>query len=233
MTHGLRSGRRPIAAAAAVLFITGALLLVALGGARQVGATAHHDHAVTATATSTATAKARALHDGMRRLWEDHIVWTRMAIVSFAAGLPDFDDTAARLLRNQSDIGNAIKPFYGRRAGDRLTALLKEHITGAVALLQAAKAGDAARLEAARAAWYANGDQIAAFLSRANPRSWRATMRSMMREHLDDTIVEAVARLEGRYGDDIRAYDRIHRHILMMADALSAGIVKQFPRRFR
>ena len=76
----------------------------------------------------------------MRKLWEDHVTWTRLAIVSFAAGLPDLQATEDRLLRNQTDIGNAIKPYYGQAAGNRLTALLREHILGAVALLQAAKA---------------------------------------------------------------------------------------------
>ena len=102
----------------------------------------------TATAASRhASPRGRlAFHDAMRKLWEDHITWTRLAIVSFAAGLPDLQATEARLLANQVDIGNAIKPYYGRTAGNRLTALLKEHILGAVALLQAAKAGDQAAI---------------------------------------------------------------------------------------
>src|SRR5215510_11602279 len=122
-----------------------------------------------------------AFHDGMRKLWEDHITWTRLAIVSFAGGLPDFDQTAARLLKNQEDIGNAIKPYYGRRAGNRLTALLKQHIAGAVELLKAAKAGDDAGFATAKTAWYANGREIARFLTRANPRyvPFRATNRLM------------------------------------------------------
>ena len=107
------------------------------------------------------TARQAAFHDAMRKLWEDHITWTRLAIVSFAAGLPDLQATEARLLANQVDIGNAIKPYYGRTAGNRLTALLKEHILGAVALLQAAKAGDQAAIAKASTAWYANANQIA------------------------------------------------------------------------
>jgi hypothetical protein len=178
--------------------------------------------------------KALLLHDRMRKLWEDHITWTRLAIVSFAAGLPDFDLTAQRLLRNQVDIGNAIKPYYGRRAGNQLTALLKEHIAGAVELLKAAKAGDTAGFDAAKTAWYRNGDQISRFLSRANPKNWPfRAVRTMMRGHLDLTLDEAAARLQGDFAADIRAYDRVHHHILMMADTLSDGIVKQFPRRFR
>jgi hypothetical protein len=55
----------------------------------------------------------------MRALWEDHVTWTRMVIVDFAAGLPSLPASEARLLRNQADIGGAIAPFYGRAAGNR------------------------------------------------------------------------------------------------------------------
>jgi hypothetical protein len=188
-----------------------------------------------AAATSPAlNARQAAFHDAMRKLWEDHITWTRLAIVSFAAGLPDLQATEARLLANQVDIGNAIKPYYGRTAGNRLTALLKDHILGAVALLQAAKAGDQAQIANASAAWYANANQIADFLNRANPRHWsRKAMRSMMKTHLDQTLAEAQHRLQGNFAADIRDYEAVHRHILEMADMLSDGIIRQFPRRFR
>ena len=170
----------------------------------------------------------------MRKLWEDHITWTRLAIISFAADLPDFNATAGRLLENQDDIGDAIKPYYGKRAGDQLTALLKEHITGAVELLKAAKAGDDAKFKQANDAWYRNGDEIARFLNKANPKYLRlGKVKALMRGHLDQTLEEAAARLKGDFAADIRAYDEIHRHILMMSDAISDGIVKQFPRKFR
>jgi hypothetical protein len=213
--------------AGAIAAVSAAIALAFSGGHAAQG----HLHAAKRVAPSS---KQGALHDGMRKLWEDHITWTRLAIVSFAAGLPDFDATAGRLLENQEDIGDAIKPFYGRRAGNRLTALLKEHIAGAVDLLKAAKAGDNAKFGEAKEAWYRNGDQIARFLSDANPKYWRFHKLSrLMRGHLDQTLEEAAARLKGDFAADIRAYDEIHRHILMMADTLSSGIVKQFPRRFR
>jgi hypothetical protein len=183
---------------------------------------------------AVATPKAEALRLDMRRLWEDHIVWTRMVIVDFAAGLPDLGFAEQRLLRNQVDIGNAIKPYYGAAAGNALTRLLRTHILEAVPVLQAAKAGDKPKLTAALKAWYANGDQIAAFLTKANPQSWPlSAARSMMRMHLDLTTKEAVARLQGKWAQDIAAYDAVHREILEMADALTAGIVAQFPQQFR
>jgi hypothetical protein len=175
-----------------------------------------------------------ALHDEMRRLWEDHITWTRLFIVSASADLPDTQATTQRLLRNQRDIGDAIKPFCGRAAGERLTSLLREHIAVAADLVLAAKAGDQAAAERHSSAWYRNAREIADFLHEANRRHWpRREMRSMMREHLDLTLDEAVAHLRRDHRADIRAYDRIHRQILTMADMLSDGIAAQFPQRFR
>jgi hypothetical protein len=177
--------------------------------------------------------RAAAFKASMAKLWEDHIVWTRMVIVDFAADLPDLQAAEARLLRNQSDIGNAIKPYYGAAAGNALTQLLRTHILEAVPVLQAAKDGDKAALTKSLAAWYANAQQIAAFLSKANPKAWPLQMTaSMMKRHLDLTTSEAVARLQGRWAADIAAYDRVHAEILQMAKMLSDGIIGQFPSRF-
>lgn len=180
------------------------------------------------------TSEQAAFHDGMRKLWEDHITWTRLYIVSAAADLPDKDATAGRLLQNQVDIGNAIKPFYGDAGGDHLTALLNDHILIAVALIDAAKAGDSAAFADANARWYANADEIATFLSSANPENWPLDeMKAMMRTHLDLTLKEAAARLNGDYAADIAAYDEVHVEILKMADMLSDGIIHQFPKMFK
>jgi hypothetical protein len=210
-----------------------AIVLIALTTTALAAATssARDEHASSARALN---ARQAAFHDDMRKLWEDHVTWTRLAIVSFAAGLPDLQATEARLLQNQADIGNAIKPFYGRTAGNRLTALLREHILGAVTLLRAAKSGDNDAIAKASAAWYANGNDVADFLNKANPRNWSGKeMRAMMKTHLDQTLKEAQDRLQGRFAADIRDYEAIHRHILEMADELSTGIMRQFPGRFR
>jgi hypothetical protein len=203
-------------------------LAVAVGAAVLIPALGGHDHS---TAAASARTNRAGFHDGMRQLWEDHIVWTREFIVSFAAGAPDLPAVTDRLLRNQDDIGDAIKPFYGDAAGEALSGLLREHIVGAAALLDAAKnGGDVA---AASAAWYANADAIAEFLAAANPRAWPLDeMKAMMKDHLDLTLSEGIARLQGRYADDIAAYDQIHAQILHMADMLSDGIIAQFPSRF-
>jgi hypothetical protein len=175
----------------------------------------------------------RAFHDGMRQLWVDHVTWTRLFIVSFVADLPDLQATTDRLLQNQVDIGNAVKPFYGRAAGNQLTALLEEHILTAADVLGAAKAGDTAAFEQANDAWYANARQIAAFLHEANPRNWAlADLRGMMRDHLDLTLQEASDQLGGDFAASVADYDAVETEILHMADVLSSGIIKQFPNKF-
>ncbi|MDO8485492.1 MAG: hypothetical protein Q7S35_11195 [Candidatus Limnocylindrales bacterium] len=217
------------------LIRSGAVLValsLAIAFAPRLGGAA----AVDAASTHSAVTHRAAFHDAMRKLWEDHITWTRLFIVSAAtdpSNLPDIGPTVDRLLANQVDIGNAIKPFYGTAAGEQLTALLGVHILTAAEVLADAKAGDAPSLADASARWYANGDEIATFLSTANPANWPlADMKAMMKAHLDLTLAEAVARLQGRYADDVVGYDRVHAEILEMADMLSDGIIRQFPEQF-
>jgi hypothetical protein len=137
-------------------------------------------------------------------------------------------------LQNQDDIGNAIKPFYGDAAGEQLSALLRDHILIAAEIIQAAKAGDTSAQNDAIARWYTNADDIAEFLHAANPENWPLKeMKMMMREHLDLTLQEAVAYLTGDHTASIAAYDEIHHQALHMADMLSEGITRQFPKKFK
>ena len=181
-----------------------------------------------APASLSAQTGGEELRLGMRKLWEDHITWTRLFLVSALADLPDLKATTDRLLQNQVDIGNAIKPFYGNAAGDRLSALLRDHILIASDIVTAAKAGEKEKLEASRSRWVANADEIAAFLGAANPRFWPASeMKAMMREHLDLTTEELMARLKRDWSGDVAAYEKIHAQILKMADMLADGISRQ------
>jgi hypothetical protein len=233
---GLRravAGRSAPLGLTAFVALVAAVLALALVNGRDAHGTTSHDHA-TAHAAPTVTAKAAAFRAEMRRLWEDHITWTRLAVISLTTDSPDTEATVARLLRNQTDIGNAVKPFYGQAAGNELTKQLREHILVAADVIAAARAGDAAALADAQARWEQNADGIAALLNSVNPRHWKlARMKAEMRHRLKLTTDEAVARLQGDWEADVAAYDRVHHHILHMSDLLANGIVKQFPKRFR
>ncbi|WP_292527389.1 hypothetical protein [Methanoculleus sp.] len=172
------------------------------------------------------------LRTTMDSLWTEHVVWTRMYIVSSLENAPDTNATAARLLSNQEDIGNAIKPFYGEEAGDNLTALLKEHILIAVDIIEAVKAENTSQVQTDSARWNQNADDIAAFLADKNPYFEESAIREALYQHLAMTNDEVVARVNGNYTADIEAYDEIYDQILVLSDTLSDGIVQQFPERF-
>jgi hypothetical protein len=237
--HTTRASRPiPIALTALVAFFS-ALAALAISNGHDAQAHGNEPHATAPAAAhhssaGTITGRELALRRDMRQLWEDHIVWTRLAIISLTTGSPDTEATVARLLKNQTDIGNAVKPFYGKAAGTELTRQLRQHILIAADVIAAAKAGEQAELADAQARWAKNGDDIAGVLASVNPRHWKlATMKGELRTHLKLTTEEAVARLQGKWAADVAAYDKIHRHALHMSDLLSAGIVKQFPKRFR
>ena len=177
--------------------------------------------------------KATQLHQDMRKLWTDHTVWTRDYIIAAVDDKPDATAAANRLMKNQEDIGNAVAVYYGAAAGQQLTSLLKQHIGIAVDLIKAAKAGDQAAQKAANDKWQQNAVDIATFLSTANPNWPNGILVDMMKMHLATTTDEVVARLKRDWDGDVRAYDAVYHHILMMADALSDGIVKQFPEKFK
>ena len=134
------------------------------------------------------------LKSDMRKLWEDHIEWTRNVILNILDDLPGTSQAVARLLQNQDDIGKAIKPFYGEAAGNQLTSLLRQHITIAADLLSALKNNNTAAFNSSNAQWLTNADAIAAFLSAANPNWPQAEMKAMMYSHLSLTAAEALAR---------------------------------------
>ena len=206
----------------------GALAVMLAAVLVTAGCSSSHDRPEKASPTLDAL----AFRQDMRVLWSDHVAWTRLFIVSSVAGLPDTDATAGRLLQNQTDIGDAVAGFYGREAGNALTGLFRDHIMVAGDLITAAKAGDSAAVSRSSTAWYANADEIAVFLARANPAWPVVSLKTMMRGHLDQTLAEATAQLTGDYARSVAEYDHIESHILEMADTLSAGIVTAFPDRF-
>lgn len=173
-----------------------------------------------------------ALRTNMRKLWSDHVWWTRNYLISAIADTQDVKAVTDRLLKNQEDIGAAIVPYYGKEAGDKLASLLKDHILMAVDVVKAAKANQTDKLKEADTRWHKNADEIAAFLSKANAHLPEDTLKNMLYEHLKVTTEEAVARLKKEWVIDIEKFDKVYDDILKMADAITKGIAEQFPEKF-
>ena len=174
------------------------------------------------------------LRGAMQKLWSDHMQWTFATVDAFFHNQSGLNAQLNRLLQNQKDIGAAIVPVYGQAVGDKLTSLLTVHIQQAVPVLKAAQAGDQTALKKALDDWYANAQEIADFLSAANPKNWKqADMREMMKTHIDQTTAYSVELLKNNYDEAVKKYDEANDHMKIMSDELAMGIVKQFHDKFK
>lgn len=187
----------------------------------------HSPHTTVMTCESSVELKIN-----MRKLWEDHATWTRNVILCLVDELPGKEQAIKRLHQNQVDIGNSIKPYYGEEAGKKLTSLLNAHINISFEVIREAKAGNTVALDKENKKWYTNANEISAFLNKANSNWELIEMKTMMNDHLKLTTDEVVSRIKKNYDEDILAYDKVHTEILMMADMLTEGIIKQFPKKF-
>jgi len=172
------------------------------------------------------------LKNYLRMLWEQHVVWTRLTILSMVFGLPDVDLVTDRLLRNPKDFESALKPLYGDKAASKFADLFKSHLVIAAQLVKAAKSGDTKAAADAEKNWYANADEIAAFLGSINPYWSENNWRTMLHTHLALTKSEAVDMLTKNYAGGISTFDEIEKQALEMADMMTYGIVKQFSNKF-
>ena len=172
--------------------------------------------------------KLLTLNQTLRKLWEQHVMWTRSFIISSVDNLGDLDVVTKRLLRNPSDLAAVLKPYYGEAKATKFENLLEEHLLIAADLVSQAKAGNAAGADAARQKWYANAAEIALFLSQINPYWNKQEWNQMLDAHLKMTEQEAVTRLQRQYQSNVALYDDIETQALTMADAMTNGIFKQF-----
>ncbi len=181
------------------------------------------------SAPGTITKAQAELSDYIRMLWEQHVVWTRLTILSIVFGLPDVDLVTNRLLQNPKDFEALLKPLYGEEAAAKFADLFTSHLVIAAELVKAAKAGDNTAAADAEKRWYANADEIAAFLASINPYWSEESWKKMLYDHLAMTKNEAVYMLTGKYAEGIAIFDQIEQQALGMADMMTNGIINQFP----
>jgi hypothetical protein len=102
----------------------------------------------------------------------------------------------------------------------------------AAGIVKAAKSNNKEEYDKGQKNWSANADDISTFLSGANPNWPKKVLQDMLHKHLEYTTAEGAARLKKNWTADIEAYDKGHFHMLMFSDAVTEGIVKQFPKKF-
>lgn len=160
-----------------------------------------------------------------RKLWSEHAIYTRFFIISTLANIPDTDLIAARLLRNQVDIGNFVKPFVGINNGKKLTKLLQEHIKAAAAAINAVKSENEKAINAAVANVFQNSQKVSAFISKLNPKKLPYDIiLEHFNQHNQYVIDMTVVRSQGDFATDIKIFDLYYSQILKFSDLILSGL---------
>lgn len=173
-----------------------------------------------------------SLSNAMNLAWIEHVLWTRMLLISIAENLGDLEQTQARLLENPKDIADIFGKYYGNNIANTIQQLLTEHLSIGKDLIVALKNENQALAQELNAKWYKNADDMADAFSRINPFYPREEVRNMLYEHLRLTTEEVNARLKKDYNADIKAYDLVQAEALKMAEFFTNGIVMQFSNLF-
>lgn len=164
------------------------------------------------------------LLDEMNLLWNQHVEWTRMFLISIAENLKDLEPTRARLLRNPKDMGNLYGRYYGEAARSKIQNLLTEHLVIGGDIIVALKNGNTALAKTLDEKWHRNADEIAKALKNINENYDEELLRNMLYEHLRLTTDQVKLRLRKDYEGDIKAYDKVEQEALKMAKYLAIGI---------
>jgi len=173
------------------------------------------------------------LRMAMRAAWEADARWTRMYIVSSLAGLTDINRVNSRLLESADEVADALRPYYRYPVAVSLAKQFKRHVLLTVALVTAARNGDSLQTAAATANWSAGSDSLAQFLVRTNPNWPSDKLGDLLHAYQDRTWRQIAARTRQDWFADVVACDQADVEARAIADALSAGIVKQFPDKFK
>lgn len=168
----------------------------------------------------------------MRRLWEDHVVWTRLVMLEVADTTGGLDNAADKLAGNSDEMAALFEKYYGKVKGGRVGSLFREHTSLTTDIVKATKAGDEPKAAGDEKKWRKNADRLAGRLLDVNPEWSRIDLKAMWHDHLDFTKAEIEARANKDYAGDVKAFDAVRSQALDMADVLSSGIIKQFPKDF-
>ena len=168
----------------------------------------------------------------MNLAWEQHIMWTRMLLISIADNLKDLDATEKRLLQNPKDIADIFRKYYGNAFANRIENLLTEHLTIGKNLIVALKNNNQKLAKELTDNWYKNADDMAEAFSSINPFYSKEKVRDMLYDHLELTTDEVTARLRKDYSADIEAFDNVQQEVLKMSQYFVEGIFKQFSNLF-
>lgn len=186
-----------------------------------------------AASPTAADSPALSTRLALRDLWVEHIFWIRdYALANQSADQQQARVAADQVVDNAGKIANSIAPLYGQPAADQLLKLLAGHWGAVKHYSDATVAKDTKGKQAAVTELTSNAKAIAAFLAGANPNLPQATLVNMLSAHGGHHIAQIDEFAAHDYAGEAKTWQMMRTHILALADALTAALVKQFPDKF-
>jgi hypothetical protein len=184
-------------------------------------------------ASAKLTTKSVELKLALRDLWSGHIFWVRNVVLMTKLGSADAVKVAEdQVVQNARAIADSIGPIYGKAASDKLFNLLAGHYGAVKEYMTTAYANDASGKAAAVDKIKKNADEIATFLSSANPNWPKDAVLGLLMAHGGHHISQIDQFNSNNFFAEAQTVDAMQKHIYAIADALADGIVKQFPKKF-
>ena len=169
----------------------------------------------------------------MRKLWAGHIFWIRNVVFDNATGNSAARDIAEKeVISNAKQIASTLSPFYGEPASEKLFNLLADHYTAITEYSDATVVGNNPKQDAVLAHLASNADDIAVFLSEANPYLSKEIVRGLIAAHGAHHVAQIKQFQEHDYGSEAQTWKVMREHVDVIADALTTALAKQFPARF-
>jgi hypothetical protein len=184
-------------------------------------------------AKTTADSAALTTRLALRDLWVEHVFWVRNYVVANQDGQKKQAEAAATaVVSNAKAIANSIAPLYGQPAADQLLELLAGHWSAVKHYSDASVAKDDAGKKAAVSDLTRNAKGIAKFLSSANPNLPEDALVNMLSAHGGHHVAQVDQLSKGDFAGEANTWEAMRKHMLVLADTLTAALVKQFPDKF-
>ncbi|MGQ7819470.1 hypothetical protein ACUTAH_27955 [Metapseudomonas furukawaii] len=168
-----------------------------------------------------------------RDLWVEHIFWVRNYVIANQSGRPEQARAAADgVVANATAIANSIAPLYGQPAADQLLKLLAGHWGAVKQYSDATLAKDAAARTTAVHDLTRNAGAIADFLAGANPYLPKDALVGMLQAHGGHHVAQIDLLAKADFSGEAVTWGAMRSHMLVLADTLTAALVKQFPDTF-
>jgi hypothetical protein len=198
-----------------------------------------HDHNKAATARSDTQRNAARDQKTfqtavtLRDLWLGHIFWVRnVSVAAIDKNDPAIKAAEQQAVANAQAIAASIEPFYGAGAKDSFFKLLAGHYGAVKAYLVATVAGDAAAQAKATQALTSNAEEIATFLSKANPYLPKDAVQGLLLAHGGHHIQQIQQLKDRKYEAEAQTWEEMKKHVYQIADATAGALAKQFVKKF-